>query len=73
MSALSPIGNALDGIRRNLGRFDETAARLARTAPGDDLPRDFVELRIAKYGVQVAVAVVRAADELTGSLLDTLA
>jgi hypothetical protein len=72
MLPMSPTSIALVGIRDQLLRFDEAAARLARTAPGPDMARDLVELNLLKYGVQANVATVRAADQMTGTLLDVL-
>jgi len=73
MPVIPAMNSALFGIHESLRRFDETASRLAVTAPGDDLAGDLVGLKVAKYGVQANVAVVQAADEMTGTLLDILA
>ena len=60
------------GIVSALQRFDASAARTAR-APLDDLAGETVERLQAKTAVQANVAVLRAADDMTGALLDILA
>ena len=72
MSAVPGIQAALFGIQKHLEQFERTAGRLARQAPDGDLAHDMVELLTAKHGVQANAATVRAADELTGTLLDVL-
>lgn len=63
---------ALAGLRDNLLRFEKTATRLARNPPGPEMARDLVELNRVEYGVGANVAIVRAADEMIGTLLDVL-
>ena len=70
---LPAMNAALFGIHESLRQFDETASRLAKTAPTGDLAGDLVGLKVAKYGVQANAAVVQATDEMTGTLLDILA
>lgn len=72
MSEISATQAGLDGIRRNLEQFDRAAARLSGAPRTGDLAADLVDLQTAKYGVQIGVKVVRAADELVGSLLDVI-
>ncbi|TFW14719.1 flagellar hook protein FlgE [Brevundimonas intermedia] len=53
-------------------RFDNSARRTA-TAPLDNLAEETVERIQAKTAFSANAAVVRTADEMTGSLLDMLA
>jgi flagellar hook protein FlgE len=67
------IDAAIGGIQSRLDSLDRTAARIARSAPGDDTPGDLVQLMIDQRGVQANVAVLKTANEMLGALLDVLA
>ncbi len=69
MEAL-PIAAA--GLNDAAARFDASARRTA-VAPLDNLVEETVRRVQAKIEVQANTAVIRAADELTGKLLDILA
>ncbi|HRD46682.1 MAG TPA: flagellar hook protein FlgE [Caulobacter sp.] len=69
MQAL-PIAAA--GLNDAAARFDASARRTA-VAPLDNLVEETVRRVQAKIEVQANTAVIRAADELTGKLLDILA
>lgn len=73
MAPISAIPLAIYGLRENLRTFEDTAVRLARSAPGGNLAGDLVDMKLAEHGVRASVAVVRAADDLVGTLLDALA
>ncbi|CAL1690885.1 hypothetical protein MMB232_01019 [Brevundimonas subvibrioides] len=63
---------AAGGIASAMARFDQSAARTA-AAPLDDLAGEMVERMQAKVAVSANVAVLRTADDMTGTLLDMLA
>jgi hypothetical protein len=71
MNDIQATQAGLEGIRRNLERFDRAAQRLSR-APRGDLAGDLVDLKISKIGVQAGVKVVQAVDEMIGTLLDVI-
>jgi hypothetical protein len=68
MQAL-PIASA--GLLAAQSRFDDSARRTA-AAPLDDLAGETIERIQAKTAFSANAAVVRTADEMTGSLLDIL-
>ncbi|MDP1736683.1 MAG: flagellar hook protein FlgE [Caulobacter sp.] len=69
MQAL-PIAAA--GLLDAANRFDASAARTA-AEPLDDLVRETVERVQARTEVKANAAVIRTADEMTGTLLDMFA
>ncbi len=69
MQAL-PIAAA--GLPDAAARFDASARRTA-AAPLDELVRETVERIEAKTAFKANAAVIRAADAMTGTLLDMLA
>ncbi len=69
MQAL-PIAAA--GLLDAASRFDASARRTA-TAPLDNLVKETVERVEAKTAFSANAAVIRTADEMTGTLLDMLA
>lgn len=62
---------AAAGITSALARFEASARRTAE-APLDDLAAETVERMEAKTAVAANVAVLRTADDMTGTLLDML-
>ena len=64
-TGIAGINNGLDGMRRN-------ATEIARATSGDgtDSTRALVDLRADQRQVEASVKVVKAADEMLGSLLD---
>lgn len=67
-TGIAGINNGLDGLRRN-------ATEIARATTGDgtDTPRALVDLRADQRQVEASLKVVKAADEMLGSLLDVQA
>lgn len=63
---------AAGGVASAMARFEQSAARTA-AAPFDDLAGEAVERIGAKAAVSANLAVLRAADDMTGTLLDILA
>ena len=73
----SAMNHALRGIQANQNLFQTSAQGLSRTlAPGQeggDLLEHEVGLLRARHGLEANLVVVKAADEMLGSLIDTLA
>lgn len=69
MQGVSPIAAA--GLMAAQSRFDASARRTA-VAPLDDLAGESVQRMEAKTAFSANAAVIRAADEMTGSMLDML-
>lgn len=63
---------AAAGITAAVQRFDASAQRTA-ARPLENLPGESIERLQAKTAVQANAAVLRTADEMTGTLLDILA
>lgn len=67
------ISSGMNGIAAGLNRLDTAAARIARDGSGDTLAANAVDLMRARHEVRANVAVVHAADDLIGSILDVFA
>lgn len=71
MSEIGAIQSGLYGLRTHLREFEETATRIVQD-PLSDPARDFVDLQTRRHAVAASAKVVRAADELLGTLLDAV-
>jgi hypothetical protein len=69
--AMQAMSIAAAGMLNAQARFDASARRTA-TAPLDDLAAETVERVEARTALSANAAVVQAADEMTGRLLDIL-
>lgn len=77
----SAINSVLQGLAWNQQRFAEHADRISRWGlpgpsgiqDGIELEKEMVGMMVAKRGYQANLAVVRAADEMLGSIIDILA
>jgi len=73
--------SALQGIRLNQDALASHADRISRwgapqadgTVPDIDLAQEMVGVLQARRGMQANVAVIRATDEMLGSLIDIMA
>lgn len=70
--SISAVSSAVSGVNAAFARLDASAARTARD-PLANLAGEAVELITAKTELAANVTVLRAADEMTGTLLDMLA
>lgn len=70
--SISAVSSAVSGVNAAFARLDASPARTARD-PLANLAGEAVELITAKTELAANVAVLRAADEMTGTLLDMLA
>lgn len=73
-----PLDSALQGINKGLRDVNESAAVIAgaeqaREAAPEGLARSFVDLYVAQSNVEASARVVRAVDEMLGTIIDTLA
>jgi hypothetical protein len=69
---LKGIDAALGGIASRMDSFNRTAARIA--APADPtLERDVVQMIADSHGVAANAKVLRAADDMVGTLIDIVA
>ena len=79
--SIAALNHALIGMSLNLRRFEGHADRISRwgtTGPRDgeapiQLHEEIVGMMTARHGYEANLAVVRAADEMLGSLIDILA
>jgi hypothetical protein len=66
------LDSALGGLASRMDSFQRAAARIAK--PGDPtLERDLVQTVDDSHGVAANAKVVRAADDMLGSLIDIFA
>lgn len=73
---INAIGSAMAGMARASDRFDRAASRVAQASdPGadTDLVTDTVDQIEAKHAFAANVATIRTADEMVGTLIDTIA
>ena len=77
INAVSEIG--LNGVRTGLEGAEKAAADIVRAGAVDgadgtnDVVEPIIELRLYQRSVEASSLVVRTADEVLGTLLDTLA
>ena len=70
---VSPIGGAASGLSAQFQRFERSAARIAGgagSAQGPDYVAEAVEQMSVEKAVKANIAVIKAADEMVGTLLD---
>jgi flagellar hook-associated protein FlgK len=69
---ISSISRAMSGMTSAVNQFDRASARIARAGPNDPI-RDRVEQITAQHAFAANVATIRTADEMIGTLIDTIA
>jgi hypothetical protein len=70
------IGTALGGIQKSASQFAKSAENVVNaTKPGstEDLAKAIVDGKTTNYAFKANVAVLKTADKMLGTLLDTLA
>ncbi len=70
---LGAIGHGLAGLTAGFDRLERTSAAIARDGGSEGLAAHAVDLLRAKHEVRANVAVLRTADEMTGTILDVFA
>jgi len=69
---ISSISSAMSGMASAIGRFDRASARIAQPEPAD-LIADRVEQMTAKHAFAANLTTIRTADDMLGTLIDTIA
>ena len=69
---LSSIGAAMSGLASATTRFDRAATKIAQPAD-DNVIGDRVDEITAEHDFQANLATVRTADDMVGTLINTLA
>lgn len=71
----SALSTGLQGLQAGIGRTNQAAGEIARagTTGEGDLATSIVDLKIGEQQVKASAAVLRTADEMLGTLIDTLA
>jgi flagellar hook-associated protein FlgK len=69
---IGSIGSAMSGMATAVDRFDRASARIASPEP-TDLVRDRVEQITARHAFSANLATIRTADDMIGTLIDTVA
>ncbi|KAF0193211.1 MAG: hypothetical protein FD165_314 [Gammaproteobacteria bacterium] len=72
-----PLDSALQGISKGLRDVNESAAEIASAQQGHEagpegIARSLVNLYVAQSNVEASAQVVRATDEMLGTIIDTL-
>ncbi len=75
------IQSALQGMNRNQLTMEQHAHRISRAgetglspeSPTVSLPEEMVGMMVAQRGFEANIPVIRAADEMLGTLIDILA
>lgn len=67
---IGAIGSAMTGISSAMARFDRGASKVARE---DDPLRGRVDQMIAQHEVSANLATIRTADDMVGTLINTVA
>lgn len=70
---LGAIGQAVNGVAAGFDRLNQAAAGIARDGDGDQVAGNMVDLMRAKNEVRTNLAVIKSADEMTGTILDLFA
>lgn len=75
---ISAISSGLAGIQRGMQQMDRSASAIARMGTTNEggageLATNLVDLMQAKNQVKANVAVVKSADDMLGTLIDTRA
>lgn len=61
------------GLEKSVERFDRTADRISKGAPGETTIQDIVDIGLEKHVFQANVKVIKAEDEMTESLIHIIA
>jgi hypothetical protein len=70
---IGSIRGAYSGIGVQIQRFERSAARVAAPGGPDDYVQEAVEQMSVERAVHANVAVIRAADDMVGTLIDIFA
>jgi hypothetical protein len=70
LSMIPAVGGALAGIAAQVSRFEKSAARVAAPAANPDYVQETVEQMGAEHAIRANINVIKAADEMVGTLID---
>ncbi len=72
-TSVMPTG--VQGLQAGFGRANQAAGEIARagTTGGGDLATSMVDLKVSEQQVKASAAVIKTADDMLGTLIDTLA
>jgi hypothetical protein len=76
ISAPSVLSSGLQGLQTGLNKANQAAGQIARsgtTEPNGDLASSIVDLKSSELQVKASAAVIKTADDLLGTLIDTTA
>jgi hypothetical protein len=70
---ISSVGGAAAGLAAQFQRFERSAARVARGGASGDYVGEAVEQMSVEHAVKANIAVIHAADDMVGTLIDIVA
>jgi flagellar basal body rod protein FlgG len=79
MNVNAPLTSGLQGIQEGISGIEKSAAEIVRAGTVDgaeganDVLEPIIELRLYQRAVEASSQVVRTADEVLGTILDTMA
>jgi len=76
-STLTALNSAASGVQTNLRKLNQTAQEVASAGAGGGEPTDLaaalVDAIVAQHALEASASVMRRADEVLGSIIDTSA
>ena len=71
----SVMSSGIQGLQAGMGRANQASGEIARagTTGSGDLAKSMVDLKVSEQQVKASAAVVKTADDMLGTLIDTLA
>jgi flagellar hook protein FlgE len=72
----SVMSTGVQGLQAGFGRANQAAGEIARAGQpesGGDLASSLVDLKVSENQVKASAAVIKTADEMLGTLIDTMA
>lgn len=70
---IGAYSSATQGLADGFDRFNRAAERISRDTELEGLAGNVVQMRQAKNEIRANIAVIKAEDELVGSILDVFA
>jgi hypothetical protein len=73
MSINSVISSGVQGVQAGIGRANQAAGQIASVGAevaGGDLAASIVDLKLGEIQVKASASVIRAGNEMLGSLID---
>ena len=75
VSVNSVMSTGIQGLQAGMGRANQAAGEIARAGAtgAGDLATSIVDLKVSEQQVKASAAVIKTADDMLGTLIDTLA